>query len=56
MSALEYRCCREISQASQKLTLVSREFPVLPNTEFVEGTGYETRQTSKRDLFVRVLT
>ena len=24
--------------------------------EFVEGTGYETRQTSKRNLFVRVLT
>ena len=23
--------------------------------EFVEGTGYETRQTSKRDLFVRVI-
>ena len=29
---------------------------VLVVTEFVEGTGYETRQTSKRDLFVRVLT
>ena len=28
----------------------------LPFPEFVEGTGYETRQTSKRDLFVRVLT
>ena len=25
-------------------------------TEFVEGTVYETRQTSKRDLFVRVFT
>ena len=25
-------------------------------SEFIEGTGYETRQTSKRDLFVGVLT
>ena len=25
-------------------------------SEFLEGTGYETRQTSNRDLFVMVLT
>ena len=29
---------------------------LLFQAEFVEGTGYETRQTSKRNLFVRVLT
>ena len=35
-------------------TLFNKECFLFP--EFVEGTGYETRQTSKRNLFVRVLT
>ena len=55
-SVLNFRVCQSGKIWNKKEFFRYILIFLLYKTEFVEGTGYETRQTSKRDLFVRVLT